>query len=341
MSGKTKDKSARKELSWKGRLFYGLFLFLLLIATAEITVRFIGFSAWNPAQRQATTDTADPILVPHPRYGFMPNAKEFTVILNDQLSFHTKHTEAGFRISSQPSQKDSIFLPEMWIMGGSFTYGWGIETKQTFPYLMQIARPEYRVYNMGIPAWSPFQNFLLLQDEIKKGNKPEFVVLAYASFHDQRVTCNDFWMKAISTQEVTKAFEYPYSRLPSFGQGKLPIQYEPYLFQKYSAFVHFLEIQKNHSQENKLDSKNSSRILLEQMASFCSKNDVKFVLAGLEPDQDTKNMLESQKENAWKVCDISVDRTKPGMSLEPLDPHPSAAAHRIYSENLLKCLFNK
>ncbi|MCB9231455.1 MAG: hypothetical protein H6581_07325 [Bacteroidia bacterium] len=327
----------KKWLKWAG---YLIFILLLLAVTAEITVRLMGYQPWSPPLRNSASPDGKPFFLHHETYGFLPDPAARLYTLNDQLTFHTQHNKEGFRLTSQ-IENDTLKRDEIWILGGSFTYGWGIETEESFPFLLQNQLPELKIRNFGVPAFGPHQSFDLLHNQLGQSPKPKMVVLAYASFHNQRVTCNDFWLKALAGLQATEGFYYPWFRLENGEQkrGMQKVAYHPLPGQKISAFVHFLEIQGNHAQEKNLQSFQTTRELLEDMVDFCRENQITFCLAGLEPDAETVAMLDYFRQmDGVVVCDISVDRSEPGMSLEPIDPHPSAAAHEIYAEKLVNCL---
>ena len=77
-------------------------------------------------------------------------------------------------------------LPEIWILGCSFTHGYGVNDMETYPAQLQELMPGYRVRNFGMDGYGTFQNWMTLRHELAKGQKPALVVLAYGAFHDQR-----------------------------------------------------------------------------------------------------------------------------------------------------------
>jgi hypothetical protein len=90
-----------------------------------------------------------------------------TETINNQVTYQNVNfhfDNKGRRISKNKkrnsSKKHAIFL------GGSFTFGDGIDFSETFPaHLSNISNDEYEVYNYALSGYGPTQNLLLLKDQ--------------------------------------------------------------------------------------------------------------------------------------------------------------------------------
>lgn len=311
---------------------------MLLLAVAEGGARLMGYRPWQPAPRSTVVEPDSGFFIQEDRLGYVMKPGTFTVTLNDSLTFRAQHTEARYRTCGPVAAQDTVERPQIWILGGSFTYGWGVNDAEAYPALIQQAFPEYEVHNFGVGGYGTLQSMYQLQDGLAAGQTPAAVVLAYASFHDQRNTCSRYWMKAIAPQAMLQGLAFPNARMDASGElvyGMEPVAYAPWPGMRISAFVHALEGMKCQADEQRMNSPEVSRRLILKMHRICAKKGIPFVLAGIEPDGGTVSMLERCAGDGVVMADISVDRGEAGMSLEPWDPHPSAAAHRIYAERLV------
>ncbi len=124
-------------------------------------------------------------------YNVPPNTKSITgesyIVIDDQLgwrskqSFSTTLTETindqityknvnfhfdnmGRRVAKE--QKKSSTNKHAIFLGGSFTFGDGIDFLDTFPaHLSNISKNKYEIYNYALSGYGPTQNLLLLKDQ--------------------------------------------------------------------------------------------------------------------------------------------------------------------------------
>jgi hypothetical protein len=313
---------------------------LILAGVAETGARLQGHRPWNPEPRSTRLEPEGSFFDPHERYGYAMKPGSYTLILNDALTFQAKHNSAGYRETSfAPNDSLSQMNPQIWVVGGSYTYGWGVADEETFPSQMQKMLPGFLVHNFGVGGYGTLQNLYQLQDLLKQGIKPAYVILAYASFHDQRNTCNRYWMKAIAPQSVLEGLAFPMARLgpeEELVYGRTPVAYTPYPGMGSSAFVHALEASRCKAEESELNSPEVSYRLIMEMGKLCEQNEITFIVAGLEPDDATQYMLSRVNAAQYFGRNIAINREEEGMSLMPHDPHPSPAGQRIYAEKLVQ-----
>lgn len=91
-------------------------------------------------------------------------------------------TESGFRpITDQgPWPPDEEFY-NIFVFGGSTTFGYGVADDQTIPAYLKKQLPEYgskkvRVYNFGQGYFYSTQEMMLLMSLVKQGNKPDMAI---------------------------------------------------------------------------------------------------------------------------------------------------------------------
>ncbi len=71
---------------------------------------------------------------------------------------------------------------------------------------------------------------------------------------------------------------------------------------------------------------------------MCDRHGIALVIAGITKDAMTEEMLAYCARCGIRTVDISVDLTRPGMTNEPYDAHPSAVAQRVYADKLMAYL---
>lgn len=76
--------------------------------------------------------------------------------------------------------------PNIYIFGDSAVFGTGVNDEQTFAYHIQMARPDYNVRLLAVPAYGlvhNYERFLQMKENI---NPRDIVIIAYADYYDIR-----------------------------------------------------------------------------------------------------------------------------------------------------------
>ena len=98
--------------------------------------------------------------------------------LRNSLSYDVYTDHNGFRFSEKKNNNNSVNKIATF-SGGSFTYGMGFDHKKTFVGLIENAKEEYKIINLGVPGYSTsafnYQLKKLINDKIYP--KKIFVVL--------------------------------------------------------------------------------------------------------------------------------------------------------------------
>jgi hypothetical protein len=83
-----------------------------------------------------------------------------------------------------------------------------------------------------------------------------------------------------------------------------------------------------------------SKAIIREFADLCAHNEIKLVVAGIDADPATAEMLAHCSKSGLATVDISVDLQEDRYNNRPHDGHPSAAAHRAYAQRLRQFLQN-
>jgi hypothetical protein len=315
---------------------YSVILALLFALAAEVVLRLQGYGPWRKLAVSVKVDPGGKYYQRHAVFGYTPIPGRFTITMNKYLSFNATHLPNTLRVTHPiDSYGESRQKEELWIFGCSFTYGWGLNDEETYPWLLQEQFPEYEIVNFGVGGYGTVHSLIQFRDALEI-NSPKVVVLAYADFHDERNTFLRKWRKDLTAVNYLGPLIQPYARLDK--QGKLRYQFAEVKYTgfpgiRYSALVHLIENRYNQLEDRFVHSHDVSKALIIEMARVAREHNVKFVVAGLHGSPRTVEMLNFALKNGIPSVDISVDLSVRANKL-PTDPHPSAVANRKYADKL-------
>ncbi len=327
--------STRKR--WLFRLFYYPLATLLILSLAEGAARIIGYQPWVPMPLDVVVEPGGRLYSPHPILGYTALPGKFKVTINGSYTFNVTNLDNTLRATHPLVPSSAKNKSGIWIFGDSITYGWSVNDKDTYPWLLQEKLTDFEVTNFGVNGYGTLQNLIQLREGLKNGEAPKVVVLAYASWDDVRNTFIRGRRKMLSPAASLGPVNQPYARLDS---GKLnvaidPLVYRPFPLMRYSAFINALEASYDRYEERHSQSHEITKAIIKEFADTCRARGITLVIAGLTSDPTTQDMLSYCKNEGLKTIDIWVDllNIKENNNL-PYDSHPSALAHRQYAQKL-------
>ena len=273
----------------------------------------------------------------HPSRGYAHGPGEFNITVPQPYSFKVTHLETGLRITRPLNEIAPPNKKEIWVFGCSFTHGWRLNDEETYPWLLQRDLSDYEVVNFGVDGYSTVQSLIQFQESLKDRNKPAIVVVAYGVFHDQRNALTRAWKKALLTNSRLGRMNFPYAILGPNREFVLlndPLEYPGLTLLRYSALANYLDNQYNASIEESYYSHDVSKGVLDKFWNLCKSNGIEFVLAGINRDPLTAEMLESFSKKGAMTVDISVDASLKENTSLPYDGHPSAIANKQFAQKL-------
>jgi hypothetical protein len=226
---------------------------------------------------------------------------------------------------------------EIWLFGDSFTYGWGVNDEESYPWLLQEEFRDYEIVNFGVSGYGPLHSLIHFKEAIQNNERPYLVILAYASFHDMRNTFSRSRRKRLRhLDESDWRMAEPYVMIDQKGRlhyamSELP--YREFPFMRQSAFINWLEIKYNMIQDIFYQNHRVSELLIKEFSQLCQKNDIKFIVAGIMADSLTYGMLEYCKKERIAAIDISIPYNNETTILQ--DGHPNAIGHKMLGEKLI------
>jgi hypothetical protein len=321
------------------RILFSAAAFVLSIFVAvmivEAVLRYFGDQPWRFVgndPRIPIVFEADPVLGWRPKPGeyFMPaydwSGPPRLVIRPDR----TRDTGAPLNQS-----------PELVFIGCSFTFGWGIADDETFAARLQQKHPDWRVMNLGVPAYSGYQALLRLEQLFANGVKPKRVLYGYMQGHELRNIAHPAWTYLIEKYSTQGMVAVPYVTIDD--QNNLvrhsPEHYPAWPLRGVLAMIPRFELAwAVYARQDRIDKSTeiADQVVLE-MARLCRAHGVEFGVVLLQADPEWKDhyaRLLGARDLRLIDCDI---RPTPDM-LVPIDGHPNARAHEIYANCIEKSL---
>ena len=326
--------------SWKFYLKYFIFLIVLLFFAGEITVRFMGYTAWEKPSQSFRTASGESYFEPDALLGYRGKPGAFEAILADSLHFNVLHGADGWRISQPANFLDTLKRKEVWVLGCSFTHGFGVEDSATYVWKLQEQFPNVRFLNFGMDGYGTSQNLLLFKQLLKENRPlPALVMLAYGGFHNQRNTSNMYWRKVLSGREVANGLRYPHYRFApdadTLQLGYSQLEYSPFPLMQWSALMHFAEMKRNNAEDSQLQSRRVTEYLISMMREKCREKAIPMLIAGIYRHPDTHQMLgQFENDEIISVHDFSQDHDDPKLRILPSDGHPNAMGHGLIAQEI-------
>lgn len=321
-------------------LRYTLFLLLVLLISAEVGLRILGFRPWEPGTQAFEVSPGGSMFQADSLLGFRGRAGHYRARIADRLDFEFTHDSAGFRILPAPVP-DSL-VPEVWLFGCSFTHGFGVGDTATWAWRLAGRFPGYRFRNFAMTAYGTLHSRLLLAHQLHtQARRPRLVVLAYGDFHQQRNTANRYWRKALSGRAAADALRYPYAIWrddSTYDKAYTRLDYHPWPGQRHSTLVHWLENLANAREDRALHSHALTQVLIREMADLSKEAGADFLLAGIWRHPGTTQMLADMAPAGIDTSDWSVDPQDDYLQLLPDDGHPNSEAHQEMAQSAIQKL---
>ena len=321
-------------------LLFGVIALLLSLLIAlmigEFALRITGSAPLDVVRANSwTMEPDDGFFVYSRRRGYAYGPGRFVVTFDSGHEFSITHDGDGLRAT--PSTGGA---PEVWVLGGSFTHGWSVDDDETFPWALADLVDSIQVRNFGVGGYGTLLSLIQLEEALEQRAAPETVVLAYASFHDERNVWTRSWRRAIAPSDPEAGHPIPRARYASGGfevVREVP-RHRPFPLEHRSALMHQLGDKAGRIENRlRLRSREVTEAILLAMRDLCEKAGTRFLVAGILDNEATRRRLAFCADAGIDTVDISVDLDA-GLRNLPHDEHPGPAAHAIYAKKLAELL---
>lgn len=309
------------------------------LLAAEALARARGFGPWIPDPVSAVVEPGGSLYAADPVLGYALRPGSFEVTLPTGLRFHATHDAEGHRATgARNGHRPDPTVPEIWIFGDSFTYGWSVSDEATWPWLVQTALPRHRIVNFAVGGYGTLQALLQLEAALRSRPGPALVVLAHNFFHDPRNTFSRLRRREVAPWNRLGPIAHPIARLAPDGALALssaPVRYAEVPLMRRSALANLAATAWDLLDDRRLRGHEVTRALLERFVAAARASDAPVLVTTLEASPANAPILDYAASLGARVADVSVDlRVRENTNL-PHDGHPSPRAHRRYAQRLL------
>lgn len=280
------------------------------------------------------------MFVPDEYLGYADRPGSYAVRLRDNTTgrmhaFHVTIDSLGNRITSLSPERHAG-QPGIWILGDSFTYGWGNNDETTFPFFLQEFLPDFQVVNFGGNGYGNVQGYLQLKRSLEETKlPPAIIVVVYGNYFNIRNVDTPGRLLEYARHPDTfrtgvelSAYAYPSASIGS--GGHLRIMYAPIYGTRKTAF---------ETQDS--DTPYHMRVtmkLLDEMAALGRRNGTRMVLAFIQ-GVDTDDVVRYASRNGYRIADIRPRKELHEWDdFNPLDGHPGPLAQDNYARKLFKTI---
>ncbi|NNF01472.1 MAG: hypothetical protein HKN22_02190 [Bacteroidia bacterium] len=271
--------------------------------------------------------------------GFKMNAGKYRLTYENGYEWSFSNNNNGYRQSrTEDHIPYELKFKNCWILGCSYTFGWSVNDEENFAYLLQKAKSDWMIENLGQPAYSTLQSFLQLKRELNRNTPPDIVILVYASFHDERNIGSVNWIRQLAPYNELGDLSIPYVK--SYDEDSLRIRYKDVIYvsswlANHSAAFTYIRSNIKAKAEFYKGTKVTAR-LIEHIHVLCQKYEIDFKVAIINSNKTTADLYSILKINNIETFDFTIDSRKEGYTNEPFDSHPSAKAHQEISKDLIR-----
>jgi hypothetical protein len=242
-----------------------------------------------------------------------------------QLRFRATIGDDGFRITGPP-RRFPPSTPRLWLMGCSYTWGFGVSDEETFAWILQRDLDGFRVENLSCNGYGTTQGWLLMRAAFERRRPvPALAVIVYNLFHLERNVAAADYIRALNG--AGEAFGksgafYPQARLEGGALRVVPIP----LFQP----LHPVAMAPPASPVD------TTIALFRDMRRMADQMHTRLLVA-FQSGPDDDPVIAFARRTGLPVVDIRVNIAARGGALYsnlPFDSHPNALAHQSYAAAL-------
>lgn len=225
--------------------------------------------------------------------------------------------------------------PEVWLVGCSFTFGWGLSDEDTLGWKLQEADPSRRYVNLGVAAYSTYQSLLALEQRLRTHAPPALVLYGFIRDHEVRNVAYGPWIDGIMRDGVGAI---PYCDVDS--QGRLvrfpPISRTPIPLRRYSALITAADnaLSKLVTRGRLRRRLEVQRLLIEEMNAVARRAGARFAVALLDRQGEEIPTIPHLESAGIPYADLRRPHP-PELRVSPADYHPNGKLTALWAEELL------
>ena len=328
------------------KIGYIIYVSLVSIVLLEFSLRLLLYAPYHYHPFYIHSEPKQCIL-PDTLLGFQLNEGTYLVNINQELQFTASHDSLNNRLTPKINKYNKTIE----LHGCSYTYGFGIDDSLSYAYQLQQKLENTKVLNKAVLGYGNVQSYLLLEQAINQGKKPDIAVINYASFHDDRNVLTPNYRKDLKNgfanadpimRSRYQELRYPYIVSQN---NQVEIKWENWnsIYQNWpkresSALINVLQTISDRFTSSHFEKEKLTNQLFLKFKTLCKTNNIRLIIAGITPNKRTKELINFCKLNQIEAIDISVDLFDVAFNNLPYDTHPNEKAHQIFAKKLANYL---
>lgn len=329
MSGKTK-----RPIFWVLTCSISIAAALVL---AEAMLHLTGHRPWRHYQEDAHEPTMHQ---PHPGLGWENKPGRYLI---PAYTPGTRDVEVAFQADgTRVTGPADVAAPTILAaIGGSYTMGWAVSDRDTYPWQLQRLLPSLRIVNYGVSGYGTYQSLLMLERVFAEQPSPATVVYGFIVGHERRNVAVEGWLDILSRYANRAMVRLPYCTVE--GDGRLvrhpPEAYPSWPMARWLASVALLQDVYCRGRCYRRSLFWHRRVvtgkLLLAMNDRCHRHGAKLLVAVLFGDPEFKYYYSCffRKHGIW-----AVDCTHPHALADhlrvPGDGHPNGRLHAHWATRI-------
>jgi len=130
-----------------------------------------------------------------PKYGY-------SHVANSRGTYKSRDFKGTYTIGNDKGRV--IPVPEeplgrILFLGGSLTYGYGVDDDKTYPYILsQKYWRNWHIVNKAVSGWGTSHAYMTLSEEMERDKRPSVVIYGMISQHIQRNYIREGWVHTVA-----------------------------------------------------------------------------------------------------------------------------------------------
>ena len=233
---------------------------------------------------------------------------------------YTIDAEKGRRIPAPERPRGRIYF-----LGCSYTFGWGVEDNQNYPYLLATKHwADWEVKNRSVNGWGTVHAYLVLRKELEKISGPAIFIYGITPDHIPRNYIRKEWITSLAKSNR----KHPYFDL---NEGVL----------KFHGTVGVLESKQGDEEVRRKELELTSAFLVA-MHRLSSERNIPFIVILLPqkhrvawgwndwPPEKVKVLVEN------RIPFLDLTEMKERLDYIKYDVHPTARGHELIADAIAR-----
>lgn len=315
--------------------YYPVTSFILL----ELSLRILGFQPYQHTDFKVVSNPPN-AYIGHPSLGIQLNKGVFDITINDQLTFHATHQQDGFRSVRQLPNSN---YPEVWMLGCSYTYGYGVNDEENFTSLLQSRYRQINFRNAGVIGHGTVQALIQFKKMMMSQDPPKMVLLNFSSYHFERNTLSQLYRshlkigysrasKNVQQQMATANFPFMRSCEDSLQLVAWDHIYDHWPGRESLASIHAMQKTYDYLLDDVDQQIEVTACLIREVARLCEAKGIPFHVVCLDRSEATMQLKTQISDLSWLEVGYSFSDTT--MTNYPYDDHPNPKGHRFIADRI-------